>query len=177
MVKCIYLCLSVVCLNNYLLESEEDLHHQVLKENGETRDRPTLLRMDLPVLSLVEHLDIWRERRGGERGGREGEEGERERRERERRPIPTENILPLKNYSSPRNTSCSLLNYYLGVCFPIHQQRGHTTIAISIHLHTDQSVALSKLPRAHTHTHNTVPLAARWKRVSTQSVLTLMARV
>ena len=79
----IYLCLSVVCLNDHLLESEEDLHHQVLKENGETCHRATLLRMHLPVLALVEHLDIWRERREGER--EEGErEGEREREERER---------------------------------------------------------------------------------------------
>ena len=59
------LCFSVVCLNDDLLESEEDLHHEVLKENGETGDRPTLLCMYLPVLSLVEHLNVWREREGG----------------------------------------------------------------------------------------------------------------
>ena len=162
MVKCIYLCLSVVCLNNYLLESEEDLHHQVLKENGETRDRPTLLRMDLPVLSLVEHLDIWRERR---------------ERKREERGKYQRRISSLSKITHPNATPLALYSIIIWGCFPIHQQRGHATIAISIHLHTDQSVVLSKLPRAHTHTHDTVPLAARWKRVSTQSVLTLMARV
>ena len=53
-----YLGLSRVCLQDNLLEGEEHLHHTVLKEDGEGGDDSLLLRMYLPVLSLMEDLNV-----------------------------------------------------------------------------------------------------------------------
>ena len=53
-----YLGLSRVSLQYDLLEGEEHLHHTVLKEDGEGGDDSLLLRMYLPVLSLVEDLNV-----------------------------------------------------------------------------------------------------------------------
>ena len=53
-----YLGLSRVCLQDNLFEGEEHLHHTVLKEDGEGGDDSLLLRMYLPVLSLMEDLNV-----------------------------------------------------------------------------------------------------------------------
>ena len=53
-----HLSLSVMSLDHHFFEREQDLHHQVLKENGQTRDDATLLRVHLPVLALVQHLNV-----------------------------------------------------------------------------------------------------------------------
>lgn len=53
-----YLCLSTVCLQDNLFEGEEDLHHTVLKEDGEGGDDSPLLRMYLPILPLMEDLNV-----------------------------------------------------------------------------------------------------------------------
>ena len=53
-----YLYLSMVRLQDDLLEGEEDLHHTVLKEDGEGGDDSSLLRMHLPVLPLMENLNV-----------------------------------------------------------------------------------------------------------------------
>jgi len=77
-----------VCFYDNLLEGEENLHSAVLKEYGKGGDDPSLLCMHLPVLPLIEDLNIWRRRErrwgledgkmrengGQEGGGREGEE-------------------------------------------------------------------------------------------------------
>ena len=71
-----YLCLSSVFLNDHFFKGEQNLHHQILKQDGQTGDDPTLLRMYLPVLTLVKNFNVCTERGEGERereGGRERE--------------------------------------------------------------------------------------------------------
>jgi len=66
-----------VCFYDNLLEGEENLHNAVLKEYGEGGDDPSLLCMHLPVLTLIEDLNIWRrrERWGLEDGKMKEDEG------------------------------------------------------------------------------------------------------
>lgn len=78
-----------VRLIDYLLESEQDINHSVLKENRQTGDYASFFIEHLPVLSLVENFDVWegigaggrrgtrndRRRKGEEGGGKEEGEG------------------------------------------------------------------------------------------------------
>lgn len=66
-----------MCFYDNLLEGEENLHSAVFKEYGKGGDDPSLLCMHLPVLPLIEDLNIWRrrERRWGLEDGKMREDG------------------------------------------------------------------------------------------------------
>lgn len=52
------LCLPWSALDDNLLECQQDFDHHVLKEDGQAGDNTTLLRMNPPVLSLRQLLNV-----------------------------------------------------------------------------------------------------------------------